>query len=341
MLKNIKEYIKKNPVLSYLTAGVALISAIVTVVIYFEESKISTIKVNHSTLVDNLKTTHGTELSECATKLDNLKTKHDMQLSELQSKLEGLTLGLGTVTNFLSVENLIVDKDKLSTLASQYKEIGDSLLFIKNTISDYWEYQETDRCELLKLTCGEKYIHLLGNEENKKIHKKIKVHLWKARDSFKIRPTPNQNFQYLHVNYIPDELTLFPSIVVQKIDKKTIEKVRALDDYSFDLITFALHDNIQHGITVSKMYDKTRFKIFSTQKKKNIFYMHSETRFDDVYTMPMGINKNVTLDEERILIDYGNYCTFIKISVPKWTYNTDAYIHTTSWLMDIRIPSRF
>lgn len=270
-----------------------------------------------------------------------MKAKHDIQLSECQSKLQGLTLGMGTVTNFLNVENLIIEKEKLSTLAPQYKEIGDSLLFIKNTISDYWEYQETNRCDLLKLTCGAKYIHLLGNEENKKIHENIKVYYWKARNSFKIRPTPNHNFKGLPANNIPDELTLFPSIVVQKIERETLEKVRDLDDYHFDLITFALHDNIQHGITMSKMYDRTLFKIFSTQKKKNIFYMHSEITFYDVYTEPMGSNKNVTLDEERILIDYGNYCTFIKISVPKWTYNTDAYVHTTSWLADIRIPSRF
>jgi prefoldin subunit 5 len=129
------------------------------------------------------------------------------------------------------------------------------------------------------------------------------------------------------------------------ISDATEAKDKALDDlneiFTSDLSSAMLSD-IFASTTLQSMYTGFTNRIYSVQKKGNVFYLQNQMIFKNCALLVDGKFGDATnraiVDQEIFYIGNGTKGYLIKIFLPPIDSKAEAFIWTKSWLAGLQIP---
>jgi len=132
---------------------------------------------------------------------------------------------------------------------------------------------------------------------------------------------------------------LFATVVAVPAEakEKKVEELAAI--YAADLASYVMFDALAGKMMQSQLFSGSTYKVFSAQKKANVFYIQAQESFpvrsSDSKTDP---GSRLVINEEIFYFSMGQNGLLIKVFLPEIDGRGEDAAWVRSWLAGLQIP---
>ena len=270
------------------------------------------------------------------------QNEYKQTIDEINWKLYALERQIGGDIQYLDVAKLVIDDEKILKLEDGFQSYGNGSFFLAVNQNDLWQYNKLNKYDYLSLIYGEKSVLSSATPNTLNILRNQLVHFWRGPENFKIKLSLINDSEQ---SFLPEELNIFPMISVQEVNLKSFinlgayRKKKDIKEISSksDITALVLRQIITNGFMIESNYENAFYKIYSAQKKRNVFYVHSKLTFENAQLPGETGYHNISFDEETFFFSKGNKGLLVKLGIPYKEINPKNYPFCQQWLIGLRV----
>lgn len=271
-----------------------------------------------------------------------LSTDHKKEIDEINWKLSALERQVGGIKKYLEVTKLLIEEENILKMKGKFQSFSNGSFYVAVPRGALWNYKLSNKLEHLSSIYGEKSVTSSATPNTINLLREQSMHVWRGHENIKIKLSLAKDHGQL---FLPEELNLFPVISVQKIFLDDFVKIGSYrknvsitnKQPEYDITALVLRQMIDNGFLVESNYENALYKIYSAQKKRNIFYIHSKLKYKNVQIPGEHGYHNITFDEETYFFSEGDRGLLVKVGIPYKEDNPKNYPFCDQWLIGLRV----